>query len=756
MGLEYQMDGRLRPITEFKAASVSIASTAILTYAPSISGLPASMSYSLAIATASMAAAQFLNGRKLKTYQRNLTRLEAFSMTTEELPVSNSEFWLGRGFDWTQRHAQRVYECQRQQGQKYIRQSRAYRKAREIERYYEKTKKLGLLAHFLHSQYLISGKKFGKKLEKRFNNSLTLKPLALIGRKLQYLEMVRNPVAPLPPVGGDPFLHGVGVDEESDVFMELNGRNGHTLVLGTTRVGKTRCAELFIAADIARKVIRKVSYRTVRGHTETKEIEEPEAMVAVFDPKGDGDLLARCYSEAMRNNREFILFHLGAPDITSRYNGIGHFSQISECATRSTNPLGGGSDNAFKEFAWRFSNVICTALVRLRQRPSYDLIRRYIMDMERLYLEYCKMLMVELKLENWQEQHEELMQNMKGIPQHLKSLSRESIAFYMLIKEQQENGTMAEDPVYEAVLNSVRYDQSYFSKITASYLPLLEKLCSGDNLKILSPNYDDIDDTRPIFDWTAAARKKAVVYCGFDAMTNREVASAASNAMLSDLLSLSGKIYKSGINYGIDGTDSTEKPICYLHLDEANEMVGDEFMPILNKAGGSGIRVTAYTQSRQDLTVKLGDRAKAEVLESNFNNIIMFRVKTADTAELLIDQLPEVDIYDMNIKNGVTPDSGIVNGDSPANIFSTRVSDDVSIVKTQKTILAENIIGLPKGQAFAIIEGSRVVKLRFPLPKESKATLPPDLNSLCSAMRIKYQSYDDWYHKPRTDKRHAA
>ncbi|WP_318521151.1 conjugative transfer system coupling protein TraD [Photobacterium leiognathi] len=748
MTLEYQMDGQLRPVTEYKAAMVSAASAAILAYAPSITGLPASMSYSLSIATAAMAAAQFLNGRKVKRYQHNLTRLEAFSMTTEELPVSNSEFWLGRGFDWTQKHAQRVYECQRQQGQKYIKQSWWYDKAREIERYHQKTKKLGLLANITKSKYLFSCEKFGKKLEKKLANKPVLKPLALLSRKIQHIEFIQNPVAPLPPVGGSPYLHGVGADDESDIFMELGGRNGHTLVLGTTRVGKTRCAELFISADIARKVKRKVSYRLQNGHTAYKYIEEPDSMVAVFDPKGDGDLLARCYSEAMRHGREFILFHLGAPDITSRYNGIGHFSQISECATRSTNPLGGGSDNAFKEFAWRFSNVISTALVRLRERPSYDLIRRYIMDMEQLYLNYCKMLMVELKIENWQELYEELMQNMKGIPQHLKSLSRESIAFYMLIKEQQESGVMAHDPVYEAVLNSVRYDQSYFSKITASYLPLLEKLCSGDNLKILSPNYDDIDDPRPVFDWTMAARKKAVVYCGFDAMTNREVASAASNAMLSDLLSLSGKIYKAGLNYGVDGTDSTEKPVCYLHLDEANEMVGDEFLPILNKAGGSGLRVTAYTQSRQDLTVKLGDRAKAEVLESNFNNIIMFRVKTADTAELFTDQLPEVDIYDMSIKNGVTPDSGILNGASPTNIFGTRVSDEVSIVKSQKTILADQIISLPKGQAFGIIEGSRVVKLRFPLPKESATTLPPDIASLCSAMRTKYKSYDDWYHKP--------
>ncbi|WP_181317672.1 conjugative transfer system coupling protein TraD [Photobacterium phosphoreum] len=748
MSVEYHMDGRLRPVTEYKASTVSALSSTLLAAIPSLSGLPVSMSYTLAVATAAMSAAQFLNGRKLRRYQKNLVRLEAYAMTTEELPVSNTEFWLGKGFDWTQIHTQRTFECQRQGGQKYIRQSALYYKARNLERYAQKNHNLKLITSITHSQHLISGKKFGKKLEKIASKSPSLKPLAMLSRKIQLINLLRNPVAPLPPVGGSPYLHGVGADEETDIFMELSGRNGHTLVLGTTRVGKTRAAELFISADIARTVTRKITYRGFDGSLVKKTITEPEAMVAVFDPKGDADLLARCYSEAIRHGREFILFHLGAPDITSRYNGIGHFSQISECATRSTNPLGGGSDSAFKDFAWRFSNIICTALCRLRQRPSYELIKKYIMDMEVLYIEYCKMLMVELQIENWQELHEELVQNLKGIPAALKALSRESIAFYMLIKEQLDSGSMQVDPVYENLLNSVRYDQAYFSKITASYLPLLEKLCSGDNLKILSPAYDNTEDPRPVFDWTQAARKKAVVYLGFDAMTNRDVASAASNAMLSDLLSLSGKIYKSGVNYGIDGADSTEKPIMYLHLDEANEMVGDEFIPILNKAGGAGIRVTAYTQSRQDLTVKLGDRAKAEVLESNFNTVIMFRVKTEDTANLLIDQLPEVDVYDISVQNGVTPDSSFIDEGLSTKVFSTRVSDGVAPTKTQKLITADQIISLPKGQAFALIEGSRVVKLRFPLPKESKNTLPPDIDSLCRAMKTKYQSYDGWWNEP--------
>ena len=42
-------------------------------------------------------------------------------------------------------------------------------------------------------------------------------------------------------------------------------------------------------------------------------------------------------------------------------------------------------------------------------------------------------------------------------------------------------------------------------------------------------------------------------------------------------------------------------------MDEANEMCGEEFIPILNKARGSGVRVIAYTQAREDLEVRMGD-----------------------------------------------------------------------------------------------------------------------------------------------------
>jgi hypothetical protein len=66
----------------------------------------------------------------------------------------------------------------------------------------------------------------------------------------------------------------------------------------------------------------------------------------------------------------------------------------------------------------------------------------------------------------------------------------------------------------------VRYDKTYFDKIVASLLPLLEKLTTGTLAALLAPDYHDLDDARPILDWQQAIRQKAVVYVGLDALSD--------------------------------------------------------------------------------------------------------------------------------------------------------------------------------------------------------------------------------------------
>ena len=47
---------------------------------------------------------------------------------------------------------------------------------------------------------------------------------------------------------------------------------------------------------------------------------------------------------------------------------------------------------------------------------------------------------------------------------------------------------------------------------------------------------------------------------------------------------------------------------------------------MVNKAGGAGYQVTAYTQTWADVEARIGSRAKAEQIEGNFNSRIFLRV----------------------------------------------------------------------------------------------------------------------------------
>ena len=63
-------------------------------------------------------------------------------------------------------------------------------------------------------------------------------PVSKLAKALAW-DSSLNPVRPLPPVGGMPRLHGIE-PHEVDVTLPLAERVGHSLVLGTTRVGKNR------------------------------------------------------------------------------------------------------------------------------------------------------------------------------------------------------------------------------------------------------------------------------------------------------------------------------------------------------------------------------------------------------------------------------------------------------------------------------------------------------------------------------------
>ncbi|MFK4135363.1 conjugative coupling factor TraD [Pseudomonas luteola] len=614
-------------------------------------------------------------------YRRNIRRLPRYVMTSKEVPVSHQRLFIGLGFRWEQKHTQRLMQTYRPEFRDYVEPTALYR--------------------------------FARRLEERMEYAPF--PLSLVTRATRF-DSFLNPVRPLPPVGGSPRIHGIEPDE-GEVSLPLGERVGHTLVLGTTRVGKTRLAELFITQDIRRGEV-----------------------TIVFDPKGDADLLKRMYVEAKRAGREneFYIFHLGWADHSARYNAVGRFGRISEVASRISGQLSGeGNSAAFREFAWRFVNIIARALVQLGQRPDYMKIQQHVINIEALFMEYAnyyfgkhdpnaweKIIAIEGKLND-----KNIPFNMKGKP------------FRVVAIDQYLSQIRIFDPVMDGLKSAVRYDKTYFDKIVASLLPLLEKLTTGRMAELISPNYQDLDDPRPIFDWMQVVRKRAIVYVGLDALSDAEVAAAVGNSMFADLVSVAGHIYKYGVDDGLPGAVPGQKVPINLHADEFNELMGDEFIPMINKGGGAGVQVTAYTQTASDIEAKIGNRAKAGQVIGNFNNLFMLRVRETATAELLTNQLPKVDVYTTTLVSGAT-DSSDPHGNTA---FTSNTQDRVSSTSVP-LIEPANIVALPKGQAFALIEGGNLWKIRMPLPAaDSDEVMPKDMQELADYMRTHYVDGGDWW-----------
>jgi conjugal transfer pilus assembly protein TraD len=158
---------------------------------------------------------------------------------------------------------------------------------------------------------------------------------------------------------------------------------------------------------------------------------------------------------------------------------------------------------------------------------------------------------------------------------------------------------------------------------------------------------------------------------------------------------------------------------------------------MVNKAGGAGYQVTAYTQTWHDVEAKIGSAAKAQQIGGNFNSLIMLRVQNIETAELLTDMLPEVNIVTKLASSSVT------DTNNPADFaeFGSKSEDRISTERVPMLTPAD-LVKLPKGQAFARIDGGQLWKIRIPLTDDTDdILLPPTLSSMIDDMAIKYRNH---------------
>src|SRR5260370_26943855 len=138
--------------------------------------------------------------------------------------------------------------------------------------------------------------------------------------------------------GGVGAIHTVGLRDEASVFLPLSDLEGHMLVSGATRTGKTYYLQLDLVQAIE------------RGN---------EAVIFI-DPKGDLSVLHRAYDAAVRAGRQkdFQFFSLAFPHLSCTYNPLHNFVLGMEVPDRLSGLLpGGGQSQPFKPSASELTNL---------------------------------------------------------------------------------------------------------------------------------------------------------------------------------------------------------------------------------------------------------------------------------------------------------------------------------------------------------------------------------------------------------------
>lgn len=505
------------------------------------------------------------------------------------------ELWLGYGFEWDQRHAQRAYEILKRDKQTLLNQGH------------------------------------GKQM-------------------------------------GSTWIHGVEPKDE-DVYQPVGHTEGHTLIVGTTGAGKTRCFDAMITQAILRN----------------------EAVI-IIDPKGDKELKdnAQRACIAAGSPERFVYFHPGFPEHSVRLNPLRNFNRGTEIASRiaALIPSETGAD-PFKAFGQMALNNIVQGLLLTSQRPDLKTLRRF--------LEGGPEGLVVKAVTAWGEQvYPNFSVEIKRFTEKANTLAKQAMAMLLFYYERIQ--PVAANTDLEGLLSMFEHDRTHYSKMVASLMPVLNMLTSSELGPLLSPIANDVDDSRLITDSGRIINNAQVAYIGLDSLTDAMVGSAIGSLLLSDLTAVAGDRY----NYGVEN-----RPV-NIFIDEAAEVVNDPFIQLLNKGRGAKMRCVIATQTFADFAARTGSEAKARQVLGNINNLIALRVMDAETQQYITDNLPKTRLQYIMQTQGMSS-----NSDSPA-LFTGNHGE--RLMEEEGDMFPPQLLGqLPNLEYIAKLSGGRVIKGRIPI-----------------------------------------
>lgn len=482
---------------------------------------------------------------------------------------------------------------------------------------------------------------------------------------LMSLGVVRTIGKAAQQVEGAYWIHGLA--PEKDLYSELSHLVGHTLIVGTTRVGKTRLFDLLIAQAI------------FRGET-----------VIIIDPKGDHGLArnARAACEASGAGDRFVYFHPAHPDRSACIDPLRNWNRKTELASRvaALIPSETGAD-PFTAFGWKVLNDITNGMIASGHRPNLVQLRRYVEGgPESLLLRALKVHFTN-HVNDWESRA-------SAISKRYKDRQLEAyITFYREIAIHE-----AQSVDIDGLISTYEHNREHFQKMVASLIPILSMLTSDPMQDLLSPDFEPGHE-RLVTDMSKIIRGNKVVYIGLDSLADSTVGSAIGSIMLADLAAVAGDRY----NYGIDSLTPVN-----LFIDEAAEVLNKPAIQLMNKGGGADFRVTIATQTFADFASRLGDENKARQVLANTNNKIALRVLDSETQKYIAEGMPMIKVRSMALRYGHNVDTNI-HDEYTASYQEQIVEGDAELFPA--AMLGE----LPPLHFIARLSGGRTLKGRIPI-----------------------------------------
>lgn len=474
---------------------------------------------------------------------------------------------------------------------------------------------------------------------------------------------------------GLPFIHGVEPKEQA-LYRPLQNFEGGTLLVGTTQSGKGVALATLITQAIKRGDV-----------------------VIIIDPK-NSRRLKRVVQRACADYRQrdtFLEFHPAFPETGVRLDFTFNWQKPTEIASRLQSIMPVGKDEAFAAFGWDAVNVVVQGLVSLEDRPNLVKLIKYIAGGVEPILDASLARFFDRTLpRGWRETPEmrKLLQDAgRGSLKRPSDVTSAQLIAFVTYYEQFVPQNQHEQ-VIDAQIRVFRHNREHYQKITASLLPILSMLTSGDLGKSLSPDPFDMNDARPIMNFEKIERGGHVLYMCLDSLPDPGVASAIGALALADMSARTGMRY----NLGIKGRIT-------LVVDEVSNVINRPLIEILNKGAEGGIHSICAMQTLADLASRLGSEDAARMALGNLNNLFALRTKDRPTQDFVVETFGKTGIHTVRVG---------LNQGSDTHVGDWSVGNSMQITETTEERIPADMLGkLPNLQYFAQVSGGRLIKGRF-------------------------------------------